>query len=109
MNTPNLNVSLVNGFTPAFMEKFYILDLTGAGTVAWVFGNALGGIDYTDSSGNNWLITYNDSFDSTSGNDVSLTFFGMTPIPEPSTWITGALICAALAYRSLRKCRLQLR
>ncbi|MDQ6621856.1 MAG: autotransporter-associated beta strand repeat-containing protein, partial [Verrucomicrobiota bacterium] len=109
LNTPNLNVSLVNGFTPTFMEKFYILDLTGLGTVTGVFGNAVGGTAYTDTSGNNWLITYNDTFDSTPGNDVSLTFFGMTPIPEPSTWIAGALVCAALAYRSLRKCRAHLR
>jgi autotransporter-associated beta strand protein len=109
LNTPNLSVSLVNSFTPTFGEKFYILDLTGVGTVAGIFGNAVAGTAYTDSSGNNWLITYNDTFDTTPGNDVSLTFFGMTPIPEPSTWIAGALTCAALAYGSLRKRRPHLR
>ncbi len=105
----NLRVSLVNGFTLGVGQvgtSFVILDnasstdLTGGS-----FANAPGGL-YTDANGNVFQVNYAANADSGPlPNDVSLTFLGSAPIPEPSTWTMlliasgGALLGAARRRR----------
>ncbi|HEX8678398.1 MAG TPA: hypothetical protein VF683_00435, partial [Chthoniobacterales bacterium] len=103
LNTPKLIISLINGYTPNLGDKFYIAELTGLlPTTTGVFGNAAGGTVIIDTSGNNYLINYFDTFGSTPGNDISLEFFGMTPVPEPSTWAAAALAALTLLVSSRR-------
>ena len=100
LNTPTLLISLVNGFTPNLNDKFYIVDITSSILTTGLFGNAAGGTIVNDTFGNSYEVHYFDTFmNSTPGNDISLTFLGMTPVPEPSTWAAGALGAVVLLWR----------
>lgn len=109
LTSPNLVINLINGFTPSVGDKFYIVDLTGSTIpTAPLFGNAIGNL-VMDSSGNSYLINYFDTYPgSSAGNDISLTFEGMTPVPEPSTWAAAVLASFAIAatrFRRFGRCR----
>lgn len=104
----NLNVSLVNGYTPMVNQLFYIADLLNqANLPAGTFGNAVGGTLVSDTQGNSYFIDYAASDPNepsgTLFNDISLRFLGVTPVPEPSTWLAGALAGAVLSYSILRR------
>ena len=104
----NLNVSLLSGFTPALNDKFYVVDLLNQLNVPiGTFGNAAGATLVTDQQGNFYQVNYADSDPNdpshTLANDISLQFLGMSPVPEPSTWIAAGLAAAALAYTGIRK------
>ena len=91
----NLQVSLVNGFTPTLGQNFTILDNTSAGVNSGVFANAPGNV-YTTAGGLQFGINYVSNADAgILPNDVTLIYLG-TVVPEPGTWTllaagTGAL------------------
>jgi len=86
----NLDVSLINGFTPGVGEKFFILDAAPVGlTISGTFANVTptGGYTglFTIPGVANFAVNYADSsgLDGNNAlNDVSLTYLG---IPEPSS------------------------
>ena len=83
----NLDVTLVNGFTPALNQTFTILDDTGNGLPATPgFANAPGGL-YNDGAGHLFLVNYAANADGgVVPNDVTLTV-----VPEPGTGALTAL------------------
>ena len=98
------------GFTPALGEKFYLLDLTGTGTVSGTFDGLAELGTVTDSAGNQYVINYldHDPADTSNllPNDVSLT--AIQVVPEPSTWAllgVGAFGVVFALRRRLRASR----
>ena len=93
----NLQVSLVNGFTPTLGQNFTILDNNGAGVNSGVFANAPGNV-YTTAGGLQFGINYVSNADAgILPNDVSLIYLG-TVVPEPGTW---ALLAAGTGVLGL--------
>ena len=45
------------------------------------------------------------SYTGGNGNDIVLTVIQASPVPEPSTWIGGALAIAGLAFTQRRRLR----
>ena len=56
----------------------------------------------TGSDGTVFLVNYTGGPD---GNDIVLTVIQAAPVPEPSTWIGGALAIAGLAFTQRRRLR----
>ena len=92
----NLNLNLTG--TLAVGDKFFILDNSGSGTTSGTFANIVGTTFTT--GGETFAINYGDTFDATSGNDISLT---VTAVPEPSTWVGGLLSLGALVLHLRRR------
>jgi fibronectin-binding autotransporter adhesin len=95
----NLVVTAANSLVVG--QKFFILanDLADAITGTFVQGSSV-----TATNGDVFSISYVADFaggTSTGGNDILLTV--TTAIPEPSTWVAGALAFAALAYTQRRR------
>lgn len=90
-------------------EKFYII-LNGSTTaVSNTFNGAAQGSTVSDGFGDTYSISYTDNGDGgTLANDVSLTvltFTGGGAVPEPSTWLGGALVLGSLGYTRRRQVR----
>ena len=92
----NLNLNLTG--TLVVGDKFFILDNTGAGTTAGAFANVTGST-FT-SGGDTFAINYADTFDTTAGNDISLT---VTAVPEPSTWVGALVFLGLLGFKVRRR------
>ncbi|MFL5236549.1 MAG: hypothetical protein ACJ8EL_02925, partial [Rhizomicrobium sp.] len=100
----NLNISLASGFTPTMLEKFYIIDRLGTDVTPALFAN---GATVQDQMGNTYLINYLDhdpaDMSNLLMNDISLTFEGIVPIPEPSTWLAAALAGFAIVSTAVSR------
>jgi hypothetical protein len=81
------NLVVTVGGTLFVGDTFTIISSTGAVSGMFAQGSSV------SSGGNTFTITYN-------ANDVVLT---AQATPEPSTWIGGALVFAALAYTQRRR------
>jgi hypothetical protein len=80
------------------LDKVFVLLNDGTDLVSGTFAQ---GATVTASNGWIFAINYADNGDSgTLGNDISLTF---TAVPEPSTWIGGALAMVVIAYSSRKR------
>jgi fibronectin-binding autotransporter adhesin len=86
------NLVVTVGTTLTIGQTFLILDKTAAGAISGTF--AQGG---TVTSGPN---VFSIDYIGGDGNDIVLT---VTAVPEPSTWIGGALALAALGYAQRRR------
>src|SRR4029077_9917227 len=87
------NLVLTIGGTLTIGEQFIIInnDLTDAVTGMFAQGSSI------SSGGHLFSIDYAGGTD---GNDVVLT---VEPVPEPSTWVAGALAFAAIPYMQRRR------
>ena len=98
------------GFTPFPLEKFYLIDLTGTGTVSGTFDGLPNLATVTDSAGNEYFINYYDHDLVDMGNPlldaVSLTAIDV--VPEPSVWtlmVVGVIGLGFTLRRRLCACR----
>ena len=95
------------GFTPSLFEKFYLIDLTGTGTVSGTFDGLPNLATVTDSAGNVYRINYFDHDPADASNllfdDVSLT--ATSVVPEPGTWTLLGLGITGLCGLALRRAR----
>jgi hypothetical protein len=91
-NLSGSNLVITVGGTITIGDQFTIINNEGINAVV---GQFVQGISYT-SGAYNFSINYAGG----DGNDVVLT---TSAIPEPSTWIGGALAFAALAYMQRRR------
>jgi fibronectin-binding autotransporter adhesin len=93
------NLSVTAGSSLTIGQKYFILLNDGSDAITGTFAQ---GTNITASNnGDTFLINYADNGDGgTLGNDISLT---VVAVPEPSTYITGALALAALLYNPRRR------
>jgi autotransporter-associated beta strand protein len=97
-----LAVQLVDGYIPAFGDKFLIWLNDGADSVATYFAGLSEGASFAaDGSADpddRWLISYVEgSMAGSSGNDISITY-----VPEPSVALTAGGALLALGMRRRR-------
>jgi autotransporter-associated beta strand protein len=92
------NLLVTVGGSLSLLDKFFILDNSGATTNTGTFAQ---GATVTANNGWTFAINYLDSdpADGTPLNDISLT---LTAIPEPSTWISGALVLGLVGWSVLK-------
>ncbi len=90
------NLKVTVGGTLTIGDQYTIINNEGPDAVTGTFANLAEGGRF-NSGGNAFTISYVGG----SGNDVALT--SVTAVPEPSTWIGGALAVAALAYTQRRR------
>ncbi len=98
----NLMVSLVNGFTPGQNQVFAIVIDGGSSPVIGNFANAPGGV-YASPAG---IFSVNYAANADGGalpNDITLTYLGAAPVPEPATWGMLFIGAALLAWRPIRR------
>ena len=88
------------GTTLAPGQTFMILNKVSAGNSTGIFAGIPQGGTVVGSDGTVFSMNY----DGGDGNDVVLTVVA-APVPEPSTWIGGALAIAGLAFTQRRKLR----
>jgi autotransporter-associated beta strand protein len=81
-------------------EAFLIVDKEGGD----VIGQFAQGTEVTANNGDTFSIRYNGGAGGDK-DDISITVTSVTSVPEPSTWIGGALAVAALAYTQRRRLR----
>ena len=102
-----LTLTIGAGFTPTLLEKFYLIDLTGTGTVSGTFDGLANPFLVTDSAGNEYAINYNDHDPADTSNllpnDVSLT--AISVVPEPGTWALLGLGIIGLCGLAVRRAR----
>jgi autotransporter-associated beta strand protein len=84
-------------------QKFNIINL--GVTNGSTFTGLITGIGADPGTESGWTIAnqswaYTFSYDSANGGEIDLT---VTALPEPSTWIAGALALAAVAYRQRQR------
>ena len=88
---------------PALNQKFFIIVNTSTLVPTGVFANAPGGIFIADSFGDTFSINYADSDPNDPSqsmfNDISLTYLGITAVPEPSTWLAACFAAAYLLWK----------
>ena len=90
LNGGNLTITVGPGAIKAG-DQFTIINNEGPNAVTGTFASI------TAPPGDNFTINYAGG----TGNDVVVT--SVTAVPEPSTWIGGALALAALAYTQRRR------
>jgi len=90
------NLVITVGGTITVGQQLTIINNDGSDAVVGMFAGLPEGATVT-AGGDTFSITYTGG----TGNDVVLT--PLTVVPEPSTWIIGALAVAALAYTQRRK------
>ena len=96
----NSNLVVTVGTTLAIGQAFLILDKTSGGGITGNFAGIPQGGTVVGSDGTVFQVTYN----SGNGNDIVLLVVA-APVPEPSTWIGGALAIAGLAFTQHRRLR----
>jgi autotransporter-associated beta strand protein len=92
------NLVVTVGGTLTLGDKYTIINNDGMDAVSGTFAGLAEGATFS-SGGDSFRISYQGG----DGNDVVLT--SVTAVPEPSTWIGGALAVAALAYTQRRRLR----
>ena len=95
----NSNLVVTVGTTLSVGQTFLIGQRTAAGPITGQFAQ---GSTVTGSDGTVFSINYTGGPD---GNDIVLTVVQAAPVPEPSTWIGGALAIAGLAFTQRRRLR----
>ena len=81
-------------------QTFIILNKVSAGNITGIFAGIPQGGTVVGSDGTVFSMNY----DAGDGNDIVLMVVA-APVPEPSTWIGGALAIAGLAFTQRRKLR----
>jgi autotransporter-associated beta strand protein len=94
------NLVVTVGTTLSVGQAFLILDKVAGGAIAGTFAGIPQGGTVVGSDGTVFQVTYN----SGNGNDIVLLVVA-APVPEPSTWIGGALAIAGLAFTQRRRLR----
>src|SRR4029077_17564523 len=95
------NLVITVGTTLAVGQTFTILNKVAAGAITGTFAGIPQGGTVVGSNGTVFSVSYTSG---TGGNDIVLTVVA-APVPEPSTWIGGALAIAGLAFMQRRKLR----
>jgi autotransporter-associated beta strand protein len=90
--TVMLQLNIPNGTVFAAGTQFTLLNNITAGAISGTFSNAPTGTDLIN--GYYWTASYTGG----DGND-----FVLTAVPEPSTWVAGALALAAVGYTQRRR------
>jgi autotransporter-associated beta strand protein len=93
----NSNLVVTVGTTLSVGQTFLIAQRTAGGPVTGVFAQ---GSSVVGSDGTMFSVSYTGG----DGNDIVLTV-SAAPVPEPSTWIGGALAIAGLAFTQRRRLR----
>jgi autotransporter-associated beta strand protein len=92
------NVAITVGTTLAVGQTFTILSKVAAGAITGTFAGIPQGGTVVGSNGTVFSVSYTGG----DGNDIVLTAVA-APVPEPSTWIGGALAIAGLAFAQRRR------
>jgi fibronectin-binding autotransporter adhesin len=92
--TSTLELSIASGLTFTNGTQYTLIEKTSGGNISGTFSNAADGSTIT-ANGYLFMVDYTAG---TGGNDLVLTC-----VPEPSTWIGGALAFAAIGFTQLRK------
>jgi autotransporter-associated beta strand protein len=92
------NLVVTVGTTLSVGQTFTILIKNSAGAITGTFAQ---GSTVVGSDGTVFSVSYIGG----DGNDIVLTVMSAAPVPEPSTWIGGALAIAGLAFTQRRRLR----
>jgi len=95
------NLVVTVGTTLSVGQTFTILNKVSGGAITGTFAAIPQGGTVVGSNGTVFQVSYTGG---TGGNDVVLTVIA-APVPEPSTWIGGALAIAGLAFTQCRRLR----
>jgi fibronectin-binding autotransporter adhesin len=96
----NSNLVVTVGTTLSVGQTFTILSKVVAGAIVGTFAGIPQGSTVTGSNGTVFSVSYIGG----DGNDIVLTAI-QAPVPEPSTWIGGALAIAGLAFTQRHRLR----
>jgi hypothetical protein len=100
INGSNLVLNSVSGLSVG--EQLFIVDNDGGQAVFGTFAGLAEGATFS-SGGDTFTISYMANDGDAGDNDISLTVDSVRPVPEPSTWVGGALAFAAVAYTQRRR------
>jgi fibronectin-binding autotransporter adhesin len=100
INGSNLVVTV--GATLSVGQAFLVGVRAAAGPITGTFAGITQGGNVTGSDGTVFLVNYSGGPD---GNDIVLTVIQAAPVPEPGTWIGGALAIAGLGLTQRRQLR----
>ena len=100
ITSSNANLVVTVGATLAVGQTFMILNKVSGGTISGTFAGIPQGGTVTGSNGTVFTVSYIGG----NGNDIVLTVQS-APVPEPSTWMGGALAIAGLAFTQRRRLR----
>ena len=95
------NLVVTVGTTLSVGQTFTILNKVSGGAITGTFAAIPQGGTVVGSNGTVFQVSYTGG---TGGNDVVLTVIA-APVPEPSTWMGGALAIAGLAFTQCRRLR----
>jgi autotransporter-associated beta strand protein len=95
----NSNLVVTVGTTLSVGQTFTILNKASGGAITGTFAGVPQGGTVVGSNGTVFAVSYTGG---TGGNDIVLTVVA-APVPEPSTWIGGALAIAGLAFTQRRR------
>jgi fibronectin-binding autotransporter adhesin len=95
----NLVLNSVSGLTVG--DTLFIVENDGIDPVTGTFAGLANGATFT-ADGVTFQIDYFASGQG-GGNDIELAVESVRPVPEPSTWVAGALACAFVAYTQRRR------
>ena len=93
------NLVVTVGTTLSVGQTFTILSKVAGGAITGTFAGIPQGGTVVGSNGTVFSVSYTGG----DGNDIVLTV--LAPVPEPSTWIGGALAIAGLAFTQRRRLR----
>ena len=94
------NLVVTVGTTLSVGQTFTILNKVAGGAITGTFAGIPQGGTVVGSNGTVFSVSYTGG----TGNDIVLTVTA-APVPEPSTWIGGALAIAGLAFTQRRRLR----
>ena len=94
----NLVLNSVSGLTVG--NTLFIVENDGTDAINGTFAGLADGATFM-SGGDTFQISYFGNGQG-GGNDIELTVTS-APVPEPSTWVGGALACAFLGYTQRRR------
>jgi autotransporter-associated beta strand protein len=95
------NLVVTVGTTLSVGQTFTILNKVAAGAITGTFAGIPQGGTVVGSDGTVFSVSYTSG---TGGNDILLTVVA-APVPESSTWFSGALAIAGLAFTQRRRLR----
>jgi hypothetical protein len=93
------NLVVTVGTTLSVGQTFTILDKNSVSAITGTFTGIPQGGTVVGSNGTVFSVSYTGG----DGNDIVLTV--LAPVPEPSTWMGGALAIAGLAFTQRRRLR----
>ena len=94
------NLVVTVGTTLSVGQTFTILNKVAGGAITGTFAGIPQGGTVVGSNGTVFQVSYTGG----NGNDIVLTVIA-APVPEPGTWVGGALAIAGLAFTQRRKLR----